>query len=333
MSVPRPILLPFAILTALTAVGTLGYVVIERASFMDALFMTVTTLSTVGYGEIIRLSPAGRLFTMLLIVTGVGTALYLLTAIAEQVVEGRFRDLFGRNAMQRRIEQLEGHVVVCGFGRLGRVVAEQVAERQVPLVIVDANPALEPDLVRLGMPYIIGSALSDDVLERAGVRRARALVAATASDPDNVFITLSARAKNPGIVIHARGESDGGLRRLRLAGADQAISAYQSGGMRIAASILRPSVVDFLEISLESRGEEVDLEQVRVGAGGGIIGRAIESVEKDLPRLRIVALKRGTDPIRMVPEPATLVADGDQLVVIGERRSLEALAQLAQRPR
>jgi len=333
VSVPRPILLPFAILTALTAVGTLGYVVIERASFMDALFMTVTTLSTVGYGEIIRLSPAGRLFTMLLIVTGVGTALYLLTAIAEQVVEGRFRDLFGRNAMQRRIEQLEGHVVVCGFGRLGRVVAEQVAERQVPLVIVDANPALEPDLVRLGMPYIIGSALSDDVLERAGVRRARALVAATASDPDNVFITLSAREKNPGIVIHARGESDGGLRRLRLAGADQAISAYQSGGMRIAASILRPSVVDFLEISLESRGEEVDLEQVRVGAGGGIIGRAIESVEKDLPRLRIVALKRGTDPIRMVPEPATLVADGDQLVVIGERRSLEALAQLAQRPR
>ena len=333
MSVPRSILLPFAILAALTAAGTLGYVVIERASFMDALFMTVTTLSTVGYGEIIRLSPAGRLFTMLLIVTGVGTALYLLTAIAEQVVEGRFRDLFGRNAMQRRIEQLEGHVVVCGFGRLGRVVAEQVAERQVPLVIVDANPALEPDLVRLGMPYIIGSALSDDVLERAGIRRARALVAATASDPDNVFITLSAREKNPGIVIHARGESDGGLRRLRLAGADQAISAYQSGGMRIAASILRPSVVDFLEISLESRGEEVDLEQVRVGAGGGIVGRAIESVEKDLPRLRIVALKRGTDPIRMVPEPATLVADGDHLVVIGERRSLEALAQLAQRTR
>lgn len=333
MSIPRSVLLPFVILTALTAVGTLGYVVIERASFMDALFMTVTTLSTVGYGEIIRLSPAGRLFTMLLIVTGVGTALYLLTAIAEQVVEGRFRDLFGRNAMQRRIEQLEAHVVVCGFGRLGRVVAEQVAERKVPLVIVDANPALEPDLVRLGMPYIIGSALSDDVLERAGVRRARALVAATASDPDNVFITLSAREKNPGIVIHARGESDGGLRRLRLAGADQAISAYQSGGMRIAASILRPSVVDFLEISLESRGEEVDLEQVRVGAGGEIVGRAIESVERDLPRLRIVALKRGTDPIRMVPEPATLVADGDQLVVIGERRSLEALAQLAQRPR
>jgi len=333
VSIPRSVLLPFTILAALTAGGTLGYVLIERASFMDALFMTVTTLSTVGYGEIIRLSPAGRLFTMLLIVTGVGTALYLLTAIAEQVVEGRFKDLFGRNAMQRRIEQLEGHVVVCGFGRLGRVVAEQVAERRVPLVIVDADPGLESDLVRLGMPYIIGSALSDDVLERAGVRRARALVAATASDPDNVFITLSAREKNPAIVIHARGESDGGLRRLRLAGADQAISAYQSGGMRIAASILRPSVVDFLEISLESRGEEVDLEQVRVGAGGEIVGRAIESLEKDLPRLRIVALKRGTDPILMVPEPATLVTDGDQLVVIGERRSLEALAQMAQRPR
>jgi voltage-gated potassium channel len=216
---------------------------------------------------------------------------------------------------------------------LGRVVAEEIAKRRVPLVIVDADPGKESDLMRLGVPYLIGSALSDEILERAGVRRAQALVAATASDPDNVFITLSAREKNSRIVIHARGESDGGLRRLRLAGADQAISAYQSGGMRIAASILRPSVVDFLEISLESRGEEVDLEQVRVGAGGAIIGRAIASLEEEIPRLRIVALKRGADPILMVPAPATQVADGDQLVVIGERRSLEVLAQLAPRAR
>jgi len=157
-----------------------------------------------------------------------------------------------------------------------------------------------------------------------------AIVVGTASDSDNVFITLSAREKNPAIRIHARGESDGGLRRLRLAGADQALSAYHMGGLRIAASILRPSVVDFLEIAAPGRGEEVDLEEIRLSPGSPMVGAAIGMVEQRHDRLRIVALKRDGEPIRLVPPPGTEVRDGDHLVVIGARRSLEDLAQLAQ---
>jgi voltage-gated potassium channel len=326
----RRLLIAVTVLGALCALGTAGYILIEGVPLVDALYMTVITISTVGYGEVVPLSHAGRMFTIGLIVSGVGTAFYLLVGVAELLIEGHLRDFLGRTAMQHRIDRLAEHVIVCGFGRFGRVVAEELGRAGIPVVIIDTDVAKEADLARVGIPYLIGSALSDDILDRAGIRRARAIVIATASDPDNVFVTLSAREKNPAIRIHARGESDGGLRRLRLAGADQTISAYQTGGLRMAAAIVRPSVVDFLEIAVPGRGEEVDLEEIRVDPGCGFVGAAIQTIEQEAPRLRVVALKRGEEAIRIIPEPAMRVEDGDHLVVIGERRALERLAQLAQ---
>src|SRR5262249_20150177 len=156
-------------------------------------------MATVGYGEIIPLSRAGRIFTMGLIVTGVGATLYFLTVLAQLLVEGSLRDFVTRRSMQRKIEDLSGHIVVCGYGRFWRVVVDELARQKVTLVIIDVDSSKEAELARSGMAYLIGSALDDDVLERAGISRARALVAATDSDPDNVFITLSAREKNPKI--------------------------------------------------------------------------------------------------------------------------------------
>lgn len=332
MSPARRLQIAIAALLVITAVGTCGYMAVEGMSFLDALFMTVTTISTVGYREVTELHTGGRIFTMLLIVFGVGSALYLLTAVAESLLEGHLRDFMGKAAMQRGIDQLNGHVVVCGFGRFGRVVAQELRRQEVPTVIIDSDPQLETELRELGASYVIGSALSDEVLERAGIARARALVVATASDSDNVFITLSAREKSPHLRIHARGESDAGLRRLRLAGADQVISAYQMGGMRVAASILRPAVVDFLEISAAGHGERVDLEEIRIDPKSQIAGRPIEAIERDHPRLRVVAFKRGADTIRLIPEPSTLLEDGDYLVVIGDRSGLERLAQQCAAP-
>lgn len=309
-----------------SAFGTAGYMLIEGMSFLDALFMTVTTISTVGYREVTELHTAGRLFTIALIVCGVGTTLYLLTIVAETVLEGQLRDLWGKARMQRNIDQLSGHVVVCGFGRFGRAVADELARQEVEIVIIDSNPALEAELRDSGSTFVIGSALSDEVLERAGVARARAIVIATPSDPDNVFIALSVREKNPSVRIHARGETEAGLRHLRLAGADQVISAYQMGGMRVAASILRPSVVDFLEISTPGRGETIDLEEVRLGRDAMIAGATIASLEREHPRVRVVAVKRASEAIQLIPEPGTTLAGGDLLVVIGDRQSLERLA-------
>jgi voltage-gated potassium channel len=268
---------------------------------------------------------------MALIAGGVGTALYLLTAIAALVLEGQLREVLGRGSMQRRIDQLEEHVIICGYGRLGRVVAEELRRGGAELVVVDADPARESELRAQGLRYLIGSGLADEVLEQAGVRRARAIVVATPSDSDNVFITLSIREKNQRIKIHARGESEAGMRRLRLAGASQVLSAYQSGGMRVAAMILRPSVVDFLDLSLPGRNERVSLEEVAVARGGRLVDRSLEEIERDHPRLRIVALKRSGEAIRIVPDPGDRVEPGDLLVVIGERDALDPLAQAAGR--
>jgi voltage-gated potassium channel len=312
-------------IVVLTAGGTLGYMAIEHMSPLDALYMTVITISTVGYAEVKPLDEAGRIFTMGLIVTGVGTAFYLFAAVTQFVVEGQLREIVGRAAMKRRIEQLEGHVVICGFGRMGRVVAEEVTSSGGQVVVIERDPSREAELTAGTLFFVIGSALDDRVLEEAGVRRARAIVVVTASDADNVYITLSARAINPKIAIHARGESEAGLQHLRMAGADQAISAYQWGGIRLAASLMRPSVVDFLELSFPGRGAEIDLEEVRVAEGSALIGQAITAVEQSSTRLRIVALKRGNAPSALIPDPATRIEAGDFLVAIGDRDTLRRL--------
>lgn len=306
--------------------GTFGYMVLAHMTPLDALYMTVITISTVGYGEVKPLDTEGRLFTMGLIVTGVGTAFYLFAVITQLVVEGQLRQFLGRAAMKHRMDQLNSHVVICGYGRMGRVVADELTRAGLPMAVIERDPALEIEMREANLLYAVGSALDDRMLEQTGVRRARAIVAATASDADNVYITLSARAMNPAIRILARGESESGLQHLRMAGADVVISAYQWGGMRLAASILRPSVVDFLELSIPGRGAEIDLEELRVAEGSELVGQPIATIEQSSPRLRIVALKRGNDPTTLIPDPATRIAAGDLLVAIGERDTLRRLA-------
>jgi voltage-gated potassium channel len=329
---PRRVLRAILGLVAINAFGTVGYMWIEELSFLDALYMTVITVATVGYGEVQPLHPAGRIFTIVLIVSAASTAAYLFTQIAQALVETSLREVLSRRAMDKQIAALANHVIVCGFGRMGHVVAEELARNGVPLVIVENDPAREPALHDSGHPYVIGSAASDDVLLRAGIQRARAIVVGTASDSDNVFITLSARELNPGLRIHARGETDTALRRLEQAGAHQAVSAYHMGGTRMANAILRPAVVDFLEISRPRYGEEVDLEEVRIAPGCVLAGQSVRQLEKRASRLRIVGLKRGEGRIELVPDENAQVLSGDLLVAIGDRESLAKIAQLAACP-
>jgi len=319
----------FAIVAVLTLAGSAGYMLIERMPFLDALYMTVITITTVCYEEVKPLDTAGRLFTMVIILVGVGTAYYVFAAITEVVVSGQFREFVGKSTMNRKIQHLEGHVILCGYGRFGRVVADQLKTDRHTVVVIEANPALEPELVRSGLFYLVGSALDEGVLEAAGLRSASDVVVATASDPDNVFISLSARGKNPAIRIHARAETEAGVRHLKLAGADQAISSYQFSAFRIAAAIARPSVVDFLTLVMPGRGEEMSLEEVKVAAQSPLIGQTISSIERGNARLRVVGLKRGGDPLSIVPDEHTVIADGDLIVVLGARQSLERLAESA----
>ncbi|MGO9450515.1 MAG: potassium channel family protein [Candidatus Binataceae bacterium] len=306
--------------------GAVGFRLIEGMTLIDALYMSVITVSTVGFEEVKPLSPTGRLFTIGLIIVGVGSVFYLLSTAVELVLEGSLQDFFGKSAMHRKIHNLEKHVIVCGFGRLGRAVVEELKRHDVPMVVIDSNPAKEAELTAMGVLYVIGSALEESVMEQAAVHSARSVVVATASDADNVYITLSVREKNPQVFIHARGDSEAGLRRLRLAGADQVLSAYQWGGMRIAASILRPSVVNFLELSVPGRESEIDLEEIRIEPGNSVAGMTIGAIEHENARLRVVALKRGDEPILMIPDRDSRIEVGDFLVVIGESTSLKRLA-------
>ncbi|HTY53617.1 MAG TPA: potassium channel family protein, partial [Candidatus Binataceae bacterium] len=172
-------------------------------TWIDGLYMAVTTVSTVGFGEVKPLSPEGRLFTIGLVIIGVSSAGYLLATATELVFEGSLREFFGRTAMDRKIHKLENHVIVCGFGRLGRAVVEELKKSDVPLVVVESDRAKEAQLASMEVFYVIGSALQDSVMDDAGLRSARAVVVATPSDADNVYITLSVRATNPQAVVHA----------------------------------------------------------------------------------------------------------------------------------
>src|SRR5271155_3464588 len=308
--------LALSLVVLMTVIGAIGYMLIEHWSVLDAFYMSVITISTVGYGEVKPLSPAGRLFTIGLIVTGVGSAIYLFTVIGELVVEGRLREFLGKSAMNRKIHNLQEHVVVCGFGRFGRAVVEELVRDNLPIVVIEVDLAKQADLETGGPLHVMGSALEDSVLEDAGVGSARAIIVAPGSDADNVYITLSAREKNPKILIYARGDSDSGLRRLKLAGANQVI----------AASILRPSVVDFLQLSMPGRQSEVDMEEIKISAESPAGGKTIAAVELENPRLRIVALKRNDQPLEMIPAPETKIKSHDLLVGIGESDSLKRLA-------
>ncbi len=291
--------------------------------------MTVTTLTTVGYGEIRPLSSGGRVFTLALIGGGVGVALYTVSVLATFVIEGRLRELLARGALLRSLERLADHVIVCGYGRFGQVVVAELSRSGVGIAIVEADPARESDLVRAGLPHVIGDATSDDVLARVGIERARAIVAGTSSDADNVFIALAARERNARIRIHARGESASAGRRLLQAGAHQVVSAYQMGGMRMAASILRPAVVDFLELSTPGQ-KPVDVEEIALAAGSVLVGLSVADVEARVPRVRIVAQRRA-DSTQIVPDRDAQVVAGDLLIAIGDRAALDELALLASR--
>lgn len=317
-------------LLVITMGGTLGFVLIEDASLLDALYLTVITISTVGYREPFPLSPEGKLFAIALIVVGVGAGLYFLSIIGESILEGRLRDIYRRGTMLREINRMRDHVIVCGFGRFGRIVTHDLQTAGSQVVVIEQDPALESELEGTGQPYVLGSATADRSLEQAGIANARAIVIAVPSESDCVFITLAARELNPDILINARSETDAAVRRIRQAGADHVTSPLKIGGGRAAMSILRPTVVDFLELSSSGGGEEIDLEEIRIEPGAPVEGHQISDLEKDFAQVRIIAIKHDGERIQIIPGREHVIGIGDHLVVIGERNDLAALALRAQ---
>jgi len=329
----RRLLWPLLVLLALLFVGTAGYQLVEGWAWFDALYMTVITITTVGFLEVHPLGPGGRVFTMALALGGVFTAFYAAAEFIRVVVTGEIHTLLGRQRMESRLEKLSGHLVVCGFGRMGRLVAEEFASAALPFVVIDREPRVfEGFAMPEGIP-LVGDATDDDVLRKAGVERARALVTAAASDADNLFITLSARLLNDKLLIVARAEGEGADVKLRRAGANRVVTPYSIGGHRVAQAVLRPNVMDFIELATRSEHLELQIEEVAVRGGSSLVGCSIKAspIRSELGII-IVAIKKPEGSMAFNPAPETALEAGDLLITLGHRQQLDRLEQMASAP-
>jgi voltage-gated potassium channel len=319
-----------ASLLALLLVGSLGFVWLEGWNFLDSLYMTVTTLATVGYGEVHPLSPVGRIYNMTLILTGMGVMLYIVSSLARVVIEGEIQTVLGRRKLIKHIKRLKDHYILCGFGRIGDIIARQLKERGLSLVVVENSPALLPRLEASGYYFINGDATRDEVLLEAGIERAKGLVAVVGSDASNVYIVLTARSLNPQIFIVARGEEPGSEQKLLRAGADKVESPYRMGAQKMAHTILHPTVVTFMELAMKE-GIDWSMEEIVVGPASPLQGvqLADSGIRQNL-NLILVAIKRTDGEMLFNPSHETPILAGDTLIALGLRKNLDALEKLVQ---
>ena len=306
--------------------GSIGYVVLGYG-LLDAVYQTVTTITTVGFREVHPLGTAGKIFTIVLILAGVGTALYAFSVVLESLVEGHLRQHFGRRRMERDIARLSGHVIVCGWGRVGRAVAGYLAGQGAAVVVVDVDPERVAEVAH---PALIGDVTDDDVLRKAGIMRATALVAAINTDAENVYVTLSARALRPDLVIVARARTEASEPKLRRAGATRVVNPQRIGGQRIAAAALQPNVVEFLDVVMHDGSLEFRLEEVTVRAGSRLAGRTLREANAGETTGALVLALRGRDGTFLANPPMQTPIDaGYVLIAIGTQQQLSALQHAA----
>jgi voltage-gated potassium channel len=306
--------------------GCVGFVVIEGWDLLEALYMTVITLTTVGFQEVHPLSRSGKIFTMFLIVSGVGFILYFLSSITRMMIEGTLKDVFGRRKLEKQISQIGGHYIVCGFGRIGRTVSQLLKEKPIEVVVIEKDPGHIPFFLEKKLLYVSGEATSEDNLLKAGILRAKGLVAAASSDADNVYITLTARGLNPGLFILARAAEESSIIKLTRAGADKVVSPYDIGARSMANTILKPTVIDFIELAMHNRSLDLQMEELTVGKQSEIKDLTLmeSAIRKDFD-LIVVAIKKGTGEMIFNPSPQAKIQVGDILVALGDRENLNRL--------
>ena len=322
---PGNLIVAAAILIVLPIIGTAGYMVLEGWSFLDALYMTIITLTTVGFREVRELDDSGRIFTMLLIISGVGAILYAFLAVFQFVLEGELGLLLGRQRMKSRIESLKGHYILCGFGRVGEDVAREFVSRDLPFVVVETNPEAIERAERRGYLILVGDATSDEIVKAAGVERAACLLAASDSDAGNTFIVLTARALNPGLFIVSRAAYPESDPRMLRAGANRVFSPYTIAGRQMALSALHPIVVEFIDTLATRKDGAPVLAEMEVTEESGLRDRTIHDVLHTLRSVAVLGLQRPSGELKVGPESDTLLAVGDRVIVMGQEADLEAI--------
>jgi len=317
-------------LLVILALGTVGYKVLEGWDLLDSLYMTVITLTTVGFSEVHPfVRQETRVFTILLILSGVGLVLYSLGAFTQSLVEGQVRDLLGRGSVRRKIQSLSEHCIVCGFGRIGQSICQELSVAQVPFVVVEKDQSQLQKIEQEGFLGILGDATSEEVLTEAGIERAKALIPAASTDADNVYITLTARGLNPRLTIVARAAEPGAERKLLWAGADRVVSPYQMSGQRMANILLRPAVVEFMETSLYDPSVDLVMEEVHIPAQSPFEGKSLQSsgLRRDYGII-VVAIKRKDGELLVNPSPEEALKAGDVLIALGKRGDFKSICRV-----
>ncbi len=324
----RRIAIALTALALVTVVGTVGYLLLGF-TLLEALYQTVTTVFTVGFREIRPMSTAGVLFTIVLIVAGVGTVLYNLGVILEALTEGHLRRYLERRRMDNTIADLRGHVIICGHGRVGRAAAEHLLAVGTQVVVVDNDPARLADLGP-SVPHLVGDVTDDAVLRESGIAHARALVAALETDADTVYVTLSARAMRADLVIVARARTQDAKDKMVLAGATRAVNPQRIGGRRMAAFALQPDVSEFLDVVMHDETLDFRIQQVRVEPGSFLGGRTLGEADlRERTGALLLALRRSADrPLEPNPPDGTEVPAGAVLIALGTPTQLETLGGL-----
>jgi len=319
-----------AALVGIIVAGTVGYIALGFP-WLDALYQTVTTVATVGFREVQPLSAGGQAFTIVLILVGVGTALFTFTQVLEVVVEGHVQEVLGRRRMEREITRMSGHVIVCGFGRVGRNLAQYVTGAGQDVVVIDHDPARAAAATAERSGHVVqGDATIDEVLKEAGIERARVLVTALNTDAANLFVTLTARSLRPDLFIVARARLESSEAKLTQAGADRVVNPQGIGGARMAAFVLQPHVAEFLDVVMHDGSLEFRLEEIPLPDQSPLAGKSLRDAHiRDSTGALILALRDATGEFTTNPPPETELCAGQILIAIGTDTQLRALAAAA----
>lgn len=329
MSSSKKIILSVLVLLFLFFGGTSGYMLIEGWNFLDALYMTVITLATVGFGEVHEVSRAGRIYTIFLIFAGVGFIGYAIGAVTQFMVEGRIRAILGRRKLNRQIDRLKNHYIVCGYGRIGRVLCRSLKSKPVDVVVIERNEALVPNMDEDGILYIRENASEESTLVKAGIHRAKGLIAVLATDIDNVFLILTARQLNPSLYIVARASNQETKQKLKAAGADTVEAPYEIGASAMAQRILRPTVTNFLDLAISYKTQDIQMEEIPVSASSTLVGIMLkDSGIRQNYNLIIIAIKKADESMHFNPSFETVIQTNDTVIAVGQEKNLKSLEKI-----
>jgi voltage-gated potassium channel len=315
------------ILVAILVTGTAGYMIIEKWNFLESLYMTVITITTVGFREVKTVSEPGRLFTIFVIFSGMGIMAYILGLVAQTMVNVQLRSVIGRTKLGLQMRSIKNHYIICGFGRIGNVICRELKANTIPMVLIDNNPETKQLLENEDIPYINDDATSEDVLIEAGIERAQGLISVVASDADNLFITMTARGLNPQIFILARADQEHTEKKLLRAGADKVVMPYLIGGQRMAHTITKPAVMDFLECTIHDKDMLLEMGEVIVSGNSQLNGvTLIDSGIRQEMDVIIVAIRKKDGEMSFNPSSQTRIESGDTLISLGKSDDLKKLA-------